>query len=1017
MAFDPVQGLLALGSRDGVVKVCGSPVVERTFYGRPEGVTALDFLPGQSRLLVVYQDSVDVVDLRRQALVGEREFGQRITCVEVAPSPSKFAYVGTATGNVFLLNIAEEEALYTSTYAISYAACGGKPSPGSGYHAKIDQLRMKQRRESSMGAPSRASAYRNRVAAMSSVPTCIPDSVMAVHTNPDDEQFILVAFHGGLLVQWHLLKKAVHRTFGPAVSGLTTARWHPDGQRIAAAYSSGRLALWGRRTPDKPERLFFPDDLPAAARRPVSRLRWTQAADGTDLLFCLGGGPADQPNGLYLHRQPPDGRAADSLFLGAGLPSSLLAEPSSLVDFALVLPSPWPSASSPSAVLLLAADARLLAHSLRSPSCPPLPLPPPLLFQHSRDVAVLRYYRGGVHEEALNGLIRDVYQLYHTDVQFDLASWPLSGGSIPKRADGEPSFDLLLTGHCDGAVRFWAVSPTHIVLVGAFSAPSGITDLHLSPASRTLALTCADGSLRIYKFTISDALKQPLLRPPNPAATPSKRSDSPSSSSTSSSLASLTSTPTLSSDSSDSPSISSSSFAELIPRPDSPATPSSSQDLTPADHQQQQSQPSSSSSSSSSSSGGGGHGSIQVEFDPAKGWYAILVFQYFLAKPSALVVAGEWVGVGDVGGHVYLFSTETSSPPLFFDIGAPVTIDRIRLVRMAEVPELAVYIGASNGRVYWATIGGAQCRLLICPGARNVDFRSGEEAVHNLLLPVDLYGGPPSRSSPAAFLVQCLEYELNIIAVPQHKRVAHIEFPDSRVAFAALLPVKSTTSPLPSHAVITFTANGDLHVYSLFQLERVFSCPDALAEFGLTPAQCTDARVLARTLAFTGDGVFLAFTPDYELVRSSLFEVFENTAPTLHDPARLLGDKPSRGIMKSLFGAFTAVNHEEIFGQDQYKMVHEGAASSHGGAPAAASSSLSHDQKGQVDSALAGPRAARNQVSGLTRDLERTKLALDERGKQLSKLEEQSAELRNAGEQFRENARALRKKQESSWFW
>lgn len=382
---------------------------------------------------------------------------------------------------------------------------------------------------------------------------------------------------------------------------------------------------------------------------------------------------------------------------------------------------------------------------------------------------------------------------------------------------------------------------------------------------------------------------------------------------------------------------------------------------------------------------------------------------------------------GDASSRVYVFATNGKGQVVqHWDLeGMPLpTIDRIALTPVARPDAaggsvLTLYVGASTGRIHWAPVGRGG-KLATCPGAKDVNVKIGEQTVHNLLQAVDEYGTACQPGATAAFLVQCLEYEVNIIALPMHKRVAHISLPDARLTFAAVIAVPSTTSPLPSNILMTCSANGDIAIYSLFQLERVFTAKDALIEFGLDAAVSTDARLLPLSLSSLGNGLFMSITSHSEILRTAILGGMAAPKPSLYDSTKVLGEKPSKGIFKSLFSMDAQVNHEELFGGGLIVRPASSSSSTPFSSPASSSAALPSSSAASSSSASSSSSAGRSQgtaqtaaargaVSDLQRTLEANMQGFRERGQKINELQEKSEELKNAAMEFKRAAEQLRR--------
>uniref|UniRef100_A0A8C7XHG7 Syntaxin binding protein 5L n=1 Tax=Oryzias sinensis TaxID=183150 RepID=A0A8C7XHG7_9TELE len=173
LAFDPVQKILAIGSRSGGVRILGRPGVD--CYCQHESgaaVLQLQFLINEGALVTACAD--DTLHLwnlrqRRPAVLHSLKFNrERITFCHL-PFQSKWLYVGTERGNTHIVNI---ESFVLSGYVIMWN--------------KAIELSTKTH----------------------------PGPVVHLSDSPKDEGKLLIGFESGTVVQWDLrAKKADFRIY------------------------------------------------------------------------------------------------------------------------------------------------------------------------------------------------------------------------------------------------------------------------------------------------------------------------------------------------------------------------------------------------------------------------------------------------------------------------------------------------------------------------------------------------------------------------------------------------------------------------------------------------------------------------------------------------------------------------------------------------------------------------------------------------------------------------------------
>ncbi|XP_062391222.1 syntaxin-binding protein 5-like [Sardina pilchardus] len=216
VAFDPVQKILAIGSRSGGVRILGQPGVD-SFCQHESGaaVLQLQFLINEGALVTACSD--DTLHLwnlrqRRPAILHSLKFNrERITFCHL-PFQSKWLYVGTERGNTHIVNI---ESFVLSGYVIMWN--------------KAIELATKTH----------------------------PGPVVHLSDSPKDEGRLLIGFESGTIVMWDLkAKKADFRIYYD--EAIHSVSWHHEGRQFMCSHSDGSLSMWNLRNTAKPFQVTFP---------------------------------------------------------------------------------------------------------------------------------------------------------------------------------------------------------------------------------------------------------------------------------------------------------------------------------------------------------------------------------------------------------------------------------------------------------------------------------------------------------------------------------------------------------------------------------------------------------------------------------------------------------------------------------------------------------------------------------------------------------------------------------------
>ncbi|KAJ8037464.1 Lethal(2) giant larvae protein-like 2 [Holothuria leucospilota] len=212
LGYDPQLRLMAIGTSNGVLKVYGKPGVE--FIGCHQNavpVTKLFFLPGQGRIVSWLSDNTlhlwEINDKDDNSILEEvqncpMEGKLKKVSVCCLSMDATVFYVGTESGNIFMLDIAKFES---------------------------DNERI---------------IYQDVV--MQNVPDDYkvnPGPVEAICQHPTDPEKLLIGYNRGLIVIWDSKELQVDATF-VCNQQLESLCWRRDGAMFSSSHSDGSYTLW-----------------------------------------------------------------------------------------------------------------------------------------------------------------------------------------------------------------------------------------------------------------------------------------------------------------------------------------------------------------------------------------------------------------------------------------------------------------------------------------------------------------------------------------------------------------------------------------------------------------------------------------------------------------------------------------------------------------------------------------------------------------------------------------------------
>uniref|UniRef100_A0A8C4M4A3 Syntaxin binding protein 5 like n=1 Tax=Equus asinus asinus TaxID=83772 RepID=A0A8C4M4A3_EQUAS len=291
LAFDPVQKILAIGTRTGAIRILGRPGVD--CYCQHESgaaVLQLQFLINEVRCTwnIFQKRSHDSL--------------QNIITYCHLPFQSKWLYVGTERGNTHIVNV---ESFILSGYVIMWN--------------KAIELSTKTH----------------------------PGPVVHLSDSPRDEGKLLIGYENGTVVFWDLKsKRAELRVYYD--EAIHSIDWHHEGKQFMCSHSDGSLTLWNLKSPSRPFQTTIPhgksqrEGRKSESCKPILKVEYKTCRNSEPFIIFSGGLSYDKAC-----RRP-------SLTIMHGKAITVLEMDHPIVEFLTLCETPYPNEfQEPYAVVVL----------------------------------------------------------------------------------------------------------------------------------------------------------------------------------------------------------------------------------------------------------------------------------------------------------------------------------------------------------------------------------------------------------------------------------------------------------------------------------------------------------------------------------------------------------------------------------------------------------------------------------------------------------------------------------------
>uniref|UniRef100_A0A8D8ZTB1 Syntaxin-binding protein 5-like n=1 Tax=Cacopsylla melanoneura TaxID=428564 RepID=A0A8D8ZTB1_9HEMI len=465
IAFDPIQKLLAIGSKTGSLRLLGRPGVDaHVRHETDAAVIQMQFLTNEGALITATaDDSLHLWNFRqkRPEIVHSLKFQrERITYIHL-PLQSKWLYVGTEKGNVHVVNI---ESFTLSGYIINWN--------------KAIDVCMKTH----------------------------PGPIMHLSDNPLEASKLLLAYETGLVVLWDLrLKKAEFRW--QCTEPIKSICWHYEGKQFLCSHTDGTISTWAVRPMTKPLSVNQPHmktnkDGKLEQCKPIQKVEWKHSRSGEGFVIFSGGLTYDKAG-----RSP-------SISVMHNKTTTVLEMEHNVVDFVTLCESPYICEMQEPYAIVVLLHNDLVVIDLLTPGFPCFENPYPMDI-HESPVTCCVYLA-----DCPSDLIPAFYSVGARGASkrtgFSEKEWPLSGGEWSPTSCSY--YEVILTGHADGSVKFWDASAGNLQVLYKLKTakvfekprtrsvedidddPFAVQLISLCPESRKLAVVGASSYVIIFKF-------------------------------------------------------------------------------------------------------------------------------------------------------------------------------------------------------------------------------------------------------------------------------------------------------------------------------------------------------------------------------------------------------------------------------------------------------------------------------------------------------------------------------------
>ncbi|GFR33149.1 lethal(2) giant larvae protein homolog 1 [Trichonephila clavata] len=406
LAWDPKLQLLAIGTKNGLIRIYGAPGVE--FEGKHKEETCvmeLFFLSGQGRLIsqcdnsslhlfeLNEKDGKWVLEEVKSCSLQGRLKNITTCCL---PSSGEHLLIGTDGGNIYLLDVKSFE----MTDHIIYQDIVIQNVP--------DDYKLN------------------------------PGSVEAIAEHPLNPDKIVIGYNRGLMVLWDNKTLNSENTYVVSQQ-LESLSWHRSGTKFISSHNDGAYVVWSSTDSSKPEEAPVPPYGPFPCKA-ITKVLWRSVKGGEDFTIFAGG----MPRASYADKH--------TVTVMCNGKHQVLDFTSKVVDFFTICHGDEESEYDNPHTLVVLAEEEIVLIDLESDDWLPFRLPH-LSSLHMSSITCTQHV-SDVPQELWNSIITSGNK--QVAGKYTEREWTIMGGD--NLLETPSVHNLLLTGHEDGSVRFWDAS-------------------------------------------------------------------------------------------------------------------------------------------------------------------------------------------------------------------------------------------------------------------------------------------------------------------------------------------------------------------------------------------------------------------------------------------------------------------------------------------------------------------------------------------------------------------------------